>query len=494
MDAIARARDAATSAREALRTVQARVIASYLLLLTLGTVISVLAIRELLLVRLDDRVEQDLRQEVDEFQRLARDGVDPATGEPFGDDVQRLFTVYLQRNVPGGAEELLTVPRRGAPRYRYSEQAEEAVLADDLGGPLTARWRRLREVESGEIDTHAGPARYVAVPVIQGGESLGSFVVANFIAAERAEVDDAVRIVAAVSGGVLLLGTLLAFLSVGRVLAPLRSLRDTARSIEASDLTRRIEVEGRDELAELARTFNAMIDRLELAFDSQRQFLRDAGHELRTPLTIVRGHLELLLREPERLPETVDLVTDEIDRMSRFVDDLLLLAKLEQPDFLQLQTVDIGELTTELVAKAEQLAPRRWRLDGVSRRRVVADPQRLTQAVMNLADNAVRQTAEGDEIALGSAVNGRWARLWVRDSGPGVAPVERDRIFGRFERGRHARYDGSGLGLAIVRAVAEAHGGRVELRSEPDAGARFDVVVPVDPEPEVVSTAERSER
>ena len=116
---------------------------------------------------------------------------------------------------------------------------------------------------------------------------------------------------------------------------PAAALGDTARSISETDLSRRIPVTGNDEIAELARTFNAMLDRLERAFATQRAFVSDASHELRTPITIVRGHLELLGDDPEERRETVALVTDELDRMSRFVDDLLLLARAEREDFLR---------------------------------------------------------------------------------------------------------------------------------------------------------------
>jgi signal transduction histidine kinase len=171
--------------------------------------------------------------------------------------------------------------------------------------------------------------------------------------------------------------------------------------------------------------------------------------------------------------------------MSRFVDDLLLLARAERPDFLEYETVDVEELSRELLAKATGLGEREWTLETAGRGIIVADRQRLTQAVMNLADNAVRHTEEGDEITLGSSVNAHEARLWVRDSGPGVDPSEREAIFERLSRGRtaHRTYEGTGLGLAIVRAIAEAHGGRAELASDPGAGALFTVIVPVDPQP-----------
>ena len=475
---------AQSGTRRLLSSVRTRIIAAFLILLTLGSVITVVAIRQLLIVRLDDRIEAERQQEVQEFRRLADEGVDPVSGEPFGRDVQRLFEVFISRNVPAEGEELITVPRRGKPLYDYSARAEEVFEEGaTIGDSYIETWRTIREPKAGEIETLAGPASYLAVPVKRGGRTEGSFVVVTFESGAREEVDEAVRIVASVTGAVLVAGTVIAFFAAGRVLTPLRGLRDAARNISGTDLTRRIEVDGHDELAELARTFNSMLDRLEDAFRSQREFVRDAGHELRTPITIVRGHLELLAAEPDRLEETAAIVTDELDRMSRFVDDLLLLAKSERPDFLELRTVALGEFTRELLAKAEQLGERDWVIDETSELVVVADRQRLTQALINLADNAVHHTTEGAEIGIGSAVAGERARIWVRDTGAGVAPGDRERIFDRFQRGRGTRrYEGAGLGLAIVRAIAEAHGGRVRLDSEQGAGARFEIEFPVDAE------------
>ena len=171
---------------------------------------------------------------------------------------------------------------------------------------------------------------------------------------------------------VLLIASALAWVVAGRLLAPLRALDETARSISETDLTRRIPVSGNDEIAELARTFNAMVDRLEGAFASQRAFVSDASHELRTPITIVRGHLELLGDDPDERRETIALVTDELDRMSRFVDDLLLLAKAERNDFLRVDEVELGALTDELLDKAAGLGPRTWALEARGEARAAA--------------------------------------------------------------------------------------------------------------------------
>ena len=460
--------------------VRVRILASYVILLAVAAFASVLVVRQALLVRLDDRVVDYLAQEVREFRTLAG-GIDPETGRPFSGNARRIFAVYLDRNIPGANEQLLTVPARGTPRYRASPTADVRIDRD-----LIARWRSLEQTEQGELETALGPARYTAVPLIFGDDARGSFVVAYFTASDRDEVDATVRIVAAVALGILLIGTAFAFLASGRVLSPLRELRDAARSVSGSDMTRRIEVEGGDELADLGRTFNHMLDRLALAFSSQRDFIREISHELRTPIAVVRGHLELMSEArtiaPEERTETLKLLTAELDRMTWFVDDLLLLAKTDQPDFLRLETVSPRDLCEDVVAAARGLGERGWKLDCSSRRSIVADPQRLTQALMNLVRNAVEHTEDRDEIEVGCSIGDRVAALYVRDSGPGVPPDEQRRIFERFERGRSSRrhYEGSGLGLAIVRAIAEAHGGRVGLDSRLGEGATFTIKVPVE--------------
>jgi two-component system OmpR family sensor kinase len=470
--------------RRVFASARARILASYLVLLLFSTVVSVVALRQVLHARAGERVDDALVQETEEFRRLAERGRNPRTAEPFGDDVRAIFDVFLSRNVPGEGEAFYAYVdgdlyksnfAPGLPPVRIAE-IDALALAD------TAR-RGEAELEDGER------FRYIAVPVAAGGDRTAVFAVAVDLSGEIDEVNDALQIAAGVSIGVLILASLLAWAVAGRVLAPLRLLRDTARSIGESDLTRRIPVQGNDELADLARTFNEMLDRLEDAFASQKQFISDAGHELRTPITIIRGHLPVMGDDPQERAETLELVADELDRLGRLGNDLLLLAKATRPDFLEPQTIDLDDLTRELFAKASALAQRDWRLAAVGSGRIVADRQRLTQAIMNLSQNAVAHTAEGDAVELGTALDGDQVRLWVRDTGPGVPDHEQARIFERFVRlngGRHA--EGAGLGLAITRAVAEAHGGRVELDSRPGAGARFTVIIPPEPPQELSRT------
>jgi two-component system, OmpR family, sensor kinase len=472
--------DSGRRRRRPFASARVRILASYLILLVFSTVVGTLALREMLLARAGERVDDALLQEVEEFRTLARIGRDPRTGEPFGNDVRAIFEVFLARNVPGEREAFFA--------YAGGEPYEESydprlrgvrIPAIDVLASTTSS-------ERGEVELDDGRrVRFIAVPVEGDRGARGVFAVAIDLSGEIGEVNDALRIAAGVSIGVLLLASLLAWVVAGRVLAPLRVLRDTARSIGESDLTRRIPMEGDDELADLARTFNEMLDRLEEAFASQKAFISDAGHELRTPITIIRGHLDVMGDDPSDRRETLELVSDELDRMSRLVNDLLLLAKANRPDFLQPETIDLDDLTHELFAKASALASRDWRLAAVGSGRIVADRQRLTQALMNLSQNAVAHTHQGDAVELGSEVRNGDARLWVKDTGPGVPEHEQTRIFERFVRLDRSGGEGAGLGLAITRAVAESHGGRVELDSRPGQGARFTVIIPTEPPQEV---------
>ncbi len=276
----------------------------------------------------------------------------------------------------------------------------------------------------------------------------------------------------------------LAAWQAGRLLAPVGRLSETAQEISATDLSRRLPETGNDDITALTRTVNGMLVRLEDAFVGQRQFLDDAGHELRTPLTVLRGHLEVLDQgDPKDVAETRALLLDELDRMSRLVGDLILLAKTGRPDFLDAQPVSLERLTHTVLAKARGLGDRAWRLDGAGEAIVPMDEQRITQAVLQLADNAVKHTEPGDEIAIGSAVGGGRARIWVRDTGPGVPAEDQERIFDRFARSHVAEDDeGFGLGLSIVNAIAEAHAGTVSVEDAVPAGACFVISLPLEPD------------
>jgi signal transduction histidine kinase len=451
-----------------------RILGWYVFLLALAIAFGLFIQRTVLLRQVNNDVNTQLAQEVRELEQLSA-GNNPNTGQPFGNDVAAIFDTFLRRNIPIQNEALYTLIDG---RPHLSTIAPVQLLNDP---DVVAEWAAVESPTRSELSTEEGRARYLAVPIRVNDEIAGTFVVTIFLDEQRGEVNDVVRGGAIVFGLMLVGASVVAWFVAGRILRPVSLLTETARSITDSSWSDRIPVTGDDEIAELTQTFNDMLDRLEHAFATQRRFIDDAGHELRTPITIIRGHLELMSDDAEERRETIYLVTDELDRMARLVDDLLLLARSEQRDFLDLRAIDVAELTRELGSKASAMAERRWNVDQVAEVVMVADRQRLTQALMNLVRNAVEHTKEGEEILIGSRNVGDDVLLWVTDNGEGISPAEHERIFQRFARGRAGRRtsDGAGLGLAIVDAIAKAHGGRVALESQPGMGSTFTLVLPI---------------
>lgn len=467
-------------ARRRLRSsITLRILMSFAALMAVATVVSVFLVREVLLAGLDDRIDASLVQESRELNRLAERGIDPETGEPFGERVRNVLEVFLERNVPARNEAFLTFV--GGEPYERSRNVLPYRLDEDEA--LVERWSSITETDAGYVETPGGTVRYLAMPILADGEAKAVFVAAVFRDLEAEEIEPAVRAAALVGVAALLIGSLLAFLLARRIIKPVQAVEATARTISESDLSRRIEITGDDEIAHLAETFNDLLERLERAFAAQRAFVDDAGHELRTPITIIRGQLELLSEDPQQRLRALELVTGELDRMSRMVNDLLLLAKSHQPDLLELDLVEVGSLTREVAEKGTMLGDRRWRLEVVAEGGLVGDRQRLAQALIELMKNAVDHTEAEDEIVLGSEISGGRARFWVRDSGHGIPPEMRERIFDRFSRVGSRQSDGAGLGLAIVRTIAEGHGGRVWVDSQVGEGTTFTIEVPVNHDP-----------
>lgn len=462
-------------------SVRARILGWVMLLVVLAMLASGFATYTVLIARDDERVNDEIRQQVEQFRSLVTTGVDPRTGQPLTrSTIERLFTVALQNNLPNDDEALFAVIPGRTP-LRTGVPAPAPVY-DNVA--FVNRLRGITVPTYGDFQSEAGPVRYAAYPVISTSEVRGVYVVAIFTRIDRRQIREGMMTFAYVGSGAVAIVGLVGWLVAGRLLAPVRLVRQTARQITETDLTRRIPVRGTDDVSELARTFNAMLDRIEAGFTTQRQFLDDAGHELRTPITIVRGHLELmdLDDDPTEHAETRALVLDELDRMGRLVDDLTTLAKSGRPDFLRSGLVDLRALVEDVHDKARALAPRRWELAGGADGMLWADRHRLTQALVQLADNAAKHTRPSDLVTVGSSRGDGMVRLWVEDTGSGVDPGDAERIFDRFTRGRDGGRgsDGSGLGLAIVAAIAKAHGGQVTLRSSPGEGATFTLELPSD--------------
>lgn len=466
------------------RRISARVRILLWLLLVMAVALAAVAMttRSILLRDVDHRISQLLTQETREFANFVDQGVDPRTGAPFTEP-RRLLQVFLQRQYSDPDEELLGLTAGADGRPDVLRQPRDIAEASALHRDREALARIFAAgASSGTMDRPQGQVRWAKVPIDPAGEAApGAFVVAFHAGHEQAIAAEAFRTQLAISGVALLMTTGIGWAVAGRILAPVRLVRRAAAQLTEQDLTRRIPVRGRDDIALLAETFNAMLDRLERAFAAQRQFVDDAGHELRTPITIVRGHLELMGEDPAEQRETIRLVTDELDRMSRIVEDLLLLAKAERPDFVRPEPVQLGELTADVFVKARALGERAWVLDGVADREAELDAQRITQAMVQLAQNAVQHTVPGQRIGIGSrGLDGR-IELYVADTGPGVQAEDATVIFERFRRGTARRGTrsggGAGLGLSIVKAIAEGHRGRVELRRTEGGGATFVLVL-----------------
>ena len=291
--------------------------------------------------------------------------------------------------------------------------------------------------------------------------------------------------------GALALGAALmaSYLVGARVSRPLRRMAAIAARVDAGELEPRIHEAGGpgDEVRVLADAFNHMLDRLSAAFAGQRAFVADASHELRTPLTVIRGQLEVLGAQPDPPIEEVRrverLVQAEVSRITRLVDDLLLLAKSEERQFLHVEPIDLRPYIEDLWDGMSLTAERRFELSPIPAGVLRADPDRLAQALRNLARNAIEHTASPDGLVRldVAAIAGDRVRFVVADDGPGIAPDQRELIFDRFHRTDTARdraSGGAGLGLAIVRAIVLAHSGRVVAGEQPGGGARVALELP----------------
>ncbi|MDT0166700.1 HAMP domain-containing sensor histidine kinase [Actinotalea sp. AC32] len=475
----ARTRPADRAARRP-TSVRTRILAAVVALAAVGMAVAGGTAFLLQRERVDELTDDSLRRRIEEFRTLATEGVDPATGGPFT-TAEDLMRTAMRRSAPAPVEGLMAVVDG---RVALVEPDPVAVRPEDVPQLVAAGVAaqgdtrvRLRTVVTADRSY-----RYATVPVdVEGDASTGALVVAVDRETAHAELVRTYRTFALVGLAALAVLAAVGWLVAGRLLAPLRALRDTAQRITDTDLSQRIPVHGDDDISELARTVNSMVERLERSFASQRQLLDDAGHELRTPVTIVRGHLEVMdVVDPDDVQQTRRLVLDELDRMQLLVDDLVVLATVERPDFVAPVATDVGVLTDEVLDKARLLGDHAWRVEARADVVVPLDERRVRQAWLQLAANAAKFAPAGSTVRLGSRVIGDEVELWVRDEGPGIPPEHAERVFARFQRGVQGRgVEGSGLGLAIVRAIARAHGGDAFVDPHVTAGARVVVALPL---------------
>jgi len=293
-----------------------------------------------------------------------------------------------------------------------------------------------------------------------------------------------------------------------RALRPVDQMTMTARRIEAEHLAQRLEgAEVNDELGRLARTLNEMLARLEAAFAQVRRFSADASHELKTPLTVLRGEVEVALRNPRDPVEyrrVLTSVLEEVESMTVLVDDLLLLARADAGALRwDMTPVELDRLVEEVAKEGEVLGRGKQvpvKIQEIEPLVVQGDGPRLKQLLRNLVDNSVKYTPSGGQVTLAlravrcetpatnskfetqSSPSPHWAEIEVRDTGIGIAAEALPRIFERFYRvdpARSRETGGAGLGLCIAKTIAEAHGGRIEVQSTPGVGSAFTLLLPL---------------
>jgi len=272
-----------------------------------------------------------------------------------------------------------------------------------------------------------------------------------------------------------------------KALAPVAEITTAAATISATNLHRRVPIgKSQDELARLAATFNAMIDRLETTFQSQQQFITDASHDLRTPLTVIHAELQLLRRQHSDL-ETCSIVERgirEVEKLSRLAGDLLLLAKADAHQLVTTMQLDrLDEILVESVRRCRPLIDEKnisIQITIDEPVELLCDAAALERALVNLLGNAIKYTPQGGQVTVTTSTTEAHATCTISDNGPGIPEEELSKLFDRFYRSDRARNsEGSGLGLSIVKSIVEAHGGTITLESTLGTGTRASVVLPI---------------
>jgi two-component system, OmpR family, sensor kinase len=404
----------------------------------------------------------------------------------FNGAVNNPSSTGLQRPVPYGTYAEVRLP----------DGTVEVVAGDMI--PANERPALPADLSLGKVYTVHGPSYRVEAGHAFYGQREFTRPVILVVAIPLRDVTEALHrlllVELIVAAAVLLALAALAWYVVKLGLRPLQEMQVTAGAIAAGDLSRRVETaDERTEVGRLGLALNQMLQQIEHAFDERaasearlRRFVGDASHELRTPLTSIRGYAELFRRgaaeRPEDLAKAMRRIEEEADRMGVLVDDLLLLARLDQGRPLERGPVDLTRIIGDAVDDARAVAPSR-RIEYSPNGAVVVpgDEVRLRQVMANLLQNAVRHTPADTPVHVRVTTDDDDAIIEVRDEGPGMPTDEAERAFERFWRGDASRTrasGGTGLGLAIVAAIADAHGGSASVDTAPGQGATFRVHLP----------------
>lgn len=464
-----------------------RLVTVTVLLLTAGLILAAVVTRTVVSDYLVRQLDQQLQQSATAVANVTlREPDSPAPQIPTD------YAVTIRDDSGTGdtiawpqTEQLLGTPN--IPRETLDEVADrggEPFTVSSTGGQEDAQWRVVPFVYSAGGEPVG--AAYVSLPLV-GVDETTSFLTRSLLLS---------------SLGIVLLGGGTALLLVRRSLRPLRRIEATAAEIAGGDLSQRVpDLPPTTEVGSLSHSLNTMLAQIERAFSAQeeserrmRRFVSDASHELRTPLATVKGYGELYrmgaLDTPEKVDDTMGRIEDSARRMSALVNDLLVLARLDEGRPLRREEVDLAAMAGDAAQDLHALDPTREvavvGLDGEAPPPAVVpvtgDPDRLRQVLTNLVGNVARHTPAGSpaELAVGTSPDGG-ALVEVRDHGPGIAPEQAARIFERFYRAdssRNRESGGSGLGMAIVAAIVGAHSGHVSVLDTPGGGLTVRVELP----------------
>jgi heavy metal sensor kinase len=379
------------------------------------------------------------------------------------------------------------------PDGSITQSPGQALSAMTLSGIAATARRQKTPAPPFNVRDSRGVDRLVYAELLQSGQgSPAVLIVSRSIGELQAALMQTILFLTGLSILIVLAGTLLAHRLAGRILEPVRRIASTARSFSEQDLHRRVDVDvPPDELGELVETFNGMLARLEASFESLRRFTADASHELRSPLALMRSELEGTLareRTPAEYQRVLRGLEAEVEHMTRMVDQLLMLARADAGALRPAETnLDVADFLHETAARWRPVAESRnvrVDVDAPDSGSVSADPDLLRRVMDNLIDNATRHTPEGTAVQLiGAPTAGGW-NIDVRDHGPGVPAADRSLLFERFARADGARARdtaGAGLGLALSRAIAQSHGGSLQLLDQNGSGATFRLFLPQSP-------------